>query len=184
MRTFIGINFSEKLKNEIYLLQNILRKHARKGRWKYSGNIHLTLKFLDEISTSQKKAIDETLKNNLKDIKPFSLKLSDLGMFKGKGSIRVLWLDIKGDRNNLILLHEKIDTALSKIGIPPDSRKFKPHITIAQDVVFDKSFDEVKGLIGKIEFMPFSVDNIYLFKSEQIKNKRVYTKISEYGLQN
>lgn len=182
MRTFIGINFSEKLKNEIYSLQNKLRKHVIKGRWKYSGNIHLTLKFLNEISISKKMEIDEALRNNLNDIKPFSLYLSGLGIFKGTGSIRVLWLDIKGDTNKLVSLHEKIATELSKIGFPPDSRIYKPHITIAQDVVFDKSFDKVKELIGKIEFMPFSVDNIYLFKSEQIKNKRVYTKISEYGL--
>ena len=53
MRTFIGIDFEDAIKNNILELQNKLRKYVVKGRWKHSDNFHLTLKFLDEIDSEQ-----------------------------------------------------------------------------------------------------------------------------------
>jgi 2'-5' RNA ligase len=71
---------------------------------------------------------------------------------------------------------------LITLGFPKEKRKFVPHITIAQDVIFKCDFSIIKEAIGAPDIGKIPVDRLYLFKSEQIENKRVYTKISEYEL--
>jgi len=182
MRTFIGIDFDDELKKNIFELQQRLRELAVKGRWKHSDNFHLTLKFLDEIDEKQKMEIDNALRQISCETKPFELSLSGLGIFPGGDSVRVLWLGVTGDMPELKYLQGSIDQALEPIGFPKDKRAYRPHITIGQDVVFKLEFDEIKKIIGEVKLTAFKVNRLFLFKSEQIGYKRVYTKIEEYKL--
>ena len=180
IRTFIGIDFDKELKNKIYKLQQTLKTYAKKGRWKYIDNFHLTLKFLDEITLAQKAQIDDAMKKLCMDKIPFNLEITKLGTFEGKDSIRVLWLGVTGDMPQLQTLQREIDNALIPIGFEPEKRSYKPHITIGQDIVFDCSFDQILNRIGDIQLGTNRVKEIFLFKSEQIQYKRVYTKIARY----
>jgi RNA 2',3'-cyclic 3'-phosphodiesterase len=180
MRAFIGIDFEKELKNEIYELQQNLKRYAKKGRWKHIDNFHLTLKFLSDISLTQQAQIDDAMKKLCINRKPFSIALTGLETFDGKDSIRVLWMGITGDTQELQLLHKEIDKALTPIGFQSEKRKFKPHITIGQDIVFECGIDQIRDTIGKLELGFTKVDSLFLFKSEQVQNKRVYTKVNEY----
>lgn len=182
MRAFIGIDFSQGLKKEIGELQKELRKYALKGRWKYIDNFHLTLKFLGEINFEQKKEIDDALRKICQNKKTFKLALKDLGTFDGWDSIRVLWLGLSGEIQTLESIHREIDQALLPLGFQREKRKYSPHITLGQDLVFHCSLEKIKGIVNQVEFETVKVDHLYLFKSEQIENKRIYTKISQYPL--
>ncbi|NLY43051.1 MAG: RNA 2',3'-cyclic phosphodiesterase [Clostridiaceae bacterium] len=184
MRTFIGIDFSRELKNKIYELQQELKKHAIKGRWKHIDNFHLTLKFLDEITLAQKAQIDEAMKKLCIDRSPFNLEINKLGIFNGKDSIRVLWLGVAGDIQQLQALQKEIDNALVPIGFEPEKRNYKPHVTIGQDIIFDCSFEQIRNMTEDIGFGTNRVNEIFLFKSEQVQYKRIYTKISRYDFRN
>ena len=48
MRLFIAIEFPDPILNAIVAIQRELRGKVQKGRFKQSGNFHLTLKFLGE----------------------------------------------------------------------------------------------------------------------------------------
>jgi RNA 2',3'-cyclic 3'-phosphodiesterase len=182
MRAFVGIDFSREVKDEIYELQNRLKKYAIKGRWKHSDNLHLTLKFLDEISQTQKEKLDEAMENLCHNNKPFNLGFKGLGIFEGRESIRVLWLGLVGDIQSLESIHTEIDKALLPIGFLAEKRKFKPHITLGQDILFKSSFNQIKETVGEVEFGNIDINSLFLFKSEQIQNKRIYSKVSEYLL--
>ena len=182
IRAFIGIDFESDFKKYIHELQQRLRKYAVRGRWKYSDNFHLTLKFLDEINTKQQKQIDDALNNICMEQCRFRLETEGLGIFEGRDSIRVLWLGLAGDLQLLQSLVEEIDKSLDSIGFPMEKRRFIPHITIGQDIVFECPFDHIRDSIGQINFSPINVTALTLFKSEQIQNKRIYSKISDYYL--
>jgi len=182
MRAFIGIDFDRKLKNEIADLQQRLKCYAQKGRWKYVDNFHLTLKFLDEINATQRAQIDAAMKQVCAGCKPFNLTVTGLGIFNGQDSIRVLWLGLAGDLRELQHLHKEIDAVLAPIGFPPERRRFTPHVTLGQDIVFDCDFDQVREAIGEVRFTMPPVDRLFLFKSEQVQQKRIYSKVTEYKL--
>ncbi|KNY29368.1 RNA 2',3'-cyclic phosphodiesterase [Pseudobacteroides cellulosolvens] len=182
MRAFIGIDFDKEQKRKINELQQRLRRYAIRGRWKHIDNFHLTLKFLDDISPSQQKQIDNVVKEICRTVKPFSLNIKDIGVFEGRDSIRVLWIGLGGDLEELRALHRRMEELLTPIGLIPEKRSYKPHITIGQDIVFECDFQQIRDSIGKLDFSPVSVNTLHLFKSEQIANKRVYTKVSDYNL--
>lgn len=181
IRAFIGIDFGNDCKAYIHGLQQSLRKCAVKGRWKHSDNFHLTLKFLDEIDEKQQKQIEAALSDICAHRKPFCLEVSELGMFKGRDSIRVLWLGLTGELKPLQSLAGDIEKALVPIGFPAEKRPYVPHITIGQDIIFERPFDQVRDSAGHIGFGPMDMEKLTLFKSEQLQNKRVYTKIKEFG---
>lgn len=182
MRAFIGIDFAPEVKKEIFDLQQRLRKYALKGRWKDSDNFHLTLKFLDEINEAQQAQIDQAMRQVCPAHKPFQLTVSGLGKFDGREAIRVLWLGLSGDLPELQSLQREIDQALASLGFPPERRKYRPHITIGQDLVFACDFAQICETIDAVQLGLTQVDSLYLFKSEQIANKRIYTKVTEYKL--
>ncbi|MCX7745519.1 MAG: RNA 2',3'-cyclic phosphodiesterase [Clostridia bacterium] len=182
MRSFIGIDFSKELKSKIADIQMKLRSDADVGRWKYIDNFHLTLKFLDEISKEQTDDIHQKLEEISERTEKFELRLEELGNFPGKDKIRVVWLSVGGELERLHHLQRQIDQALELIGFEKEKRKYTPHITIAQDVRFRSHFEEVKKRVLLDTLPSIKVDKLYLFKSEQIGNKRVYTPVREYKL--
>lgn len=182
MRAFIGIDFAPEVKKEIFNLQQRLRKYALRGRWKHSDNFHLTLKFLDEISLTQQAQINEAMQKVCLGQKPFKLAVTSLGVFNGKEAIRVLWLGLTGDLFELKGLQRQIDQALGPLGFAPEKRQYSPHITIGQDVVFACGFDQIRESIGDVHLGTIGVDRFFLYKSEQIERKRIYSPISEYKL--
>lgn len=182
IRAFVGIDFTEEVKDEIHELQQKLKGYASKGRWKGRDNFHLTLKFLAQISFAQKAQIDESLQSLSRKEKPFNLELKGLGVFGGKDSYRVLWLGLAGDMQDLRSLHKKVDQVLTPLGFPPERRPFSPHITLGQDIVFADRFEEIQAEVGGFEFTPTHVERIHLFKSEQVQFKRIYTKLADYSL--
>lgn len=183
MRSFIGIDFSKELKNEIASLQSELRNHASSGRWIYIDNFHLTLKFLGETDMKTATGIGQKMRELCGSTRKFDLNMSGLGNFPGNGCLRVLWLGLGGDSDKLLSFQSKVDQSMEQLGFQREKRGFSPHITIGQDIVFDSEFGRIKELAGVRSFSGMTVEKVYLFKSEQIGNKRVYTAVDEYKLQ-
>lgn len=182
IRAFVGIDFTGEVKDEIQEFQEKLMSYTRKGRWKGRDNFHLTLKFLDQISFAQKAEMDGALQSLCRRERPFKLEMKGLGVFGGQESYRVLWLGLAGDIQDLGSLHKKMDQVLVPLGFPSAKRPFSPHVTLGQDIVFARSFEEIQAEVGGLEFTPTHVKRIHLFKSEQVQFKRVYTAIADYAL--
>lgn len=182
MRTFIGIDFDIKVKNEIKAIQSIVRENSHKGRFKYMGNFHLTLKFLGDISENQVNIINEVLEKSAQGVGRFSLIVEKLGFFGGKGTIRTLWLGLGGELDSLNALYRNIEAGLGAWGFDKEKRPYTPHITIAQDLLLRTSFEELRTIVDLSRIPNIDVSEVSLIKSEQIQGKRVYTPISTFRL--
>jgi len=53
-------------------------------------------------------------------------------------------------------------------------------VSIAQDIKFDRSFEEIKKMVDCKALHEIYADRVYLYKSEQIGQKRVYTPVTEH----
>ncbi len=182
MRVFIGVDFADQTQSEITGIQNQLKPYAVSGNWKSQNNLHLTLKFLGEVSTEQLPVIHDTVRTICSSRKAFSLAISNLWSFDGKDSIRVLWLGLTGDLDLLQSLQNKIDTDLQPLGFAAEKRGFAPHVTIGQDIVFKSDLAQIQAELGEIELKSQPIRSLYLFESQEVAGKRVYTKIAEYPL--
>ncbi len=123
MRCFIAVELSEQVKKEIEKACARLPKGLRPVEQK---NMHVTLKFLGEITEGKAQEAAEELKACAR--KKFSIKCKGTGVFPSSAFVRVLWAGVESKELNE--LAECVNGALSKIGF--DKEKFTAHATIAR----------------------------------------------------
>jgi len=146
-------------------------------------NIHLTLKFLGDTDELLIDKIEEIMRESVKDIEPFSIKLKSAGVFPNERYIKVLWIGIQ---NGEIIgkIANKIDDKISDLGFKKEKRKFSVHLTIAR-VKSAKNKDKLMQIIEKyrdVEFTNIIVDSIKLKKSELTQKGPIYTTLKEIKL--
>ena len=101
------------------------------------SQLHLTLKFIGEISESVINDSIEALKTI--DYPSFQLEFADLGVFPNIKRIRVLWMGINEGKQDLISLSKIANDKLKSVGIPIDKRSYSPHLTLARIKFFEKA---------------------------------------------
>lgn len=183
IRAFLAVDPPQEVLNEIVRIQDRLKKVVQGDiRWVRSGGIHLTLKFFGNISESDSANISRVIKNNIVNIKPFTLNTRRVGAFPDVKRPRVLWLGMDGDTDILISLQRGIDGGLQDCGFKKEDRPFRPHLTLAR-------IKEPKGLIGLAKIIEksedytagsFIVGGLNLFKSNLTPQGAVYTKLAYF----
>ena len=143
-------------------------------------NIHLTLKFLGDTDESLIDRIEEIMKESVKEIKPFTIKLKSAGVFPNERYIKVMWIGIE---NGEIIgkIANKIDEKISNLGFKKEKRKFSVHLTIAR-IKSAKNKEKLMQIIERyrdIEFATITVDSIILKKSELTQKGPIYSTLKE-----
>lgn len=177
LRLFVGIGFPPELKLRLSLLCSGIPKARRVD----PGNLHLTLRFIGEISEDLAADVDDAL-IQLR-ARRFSLQLAGTGVFGGDRP-RSLWVGV--ERNpDLVALRDKIEQALTRIGLPPEPRKFAPHVTLArlQNPPLDKLAEFLAAHAG-FRAEPLPVEAFSLIASYPTKAGSVYEDQADYPLRN
>ncbi len=175
-RCFVAIDFPDEIVKEIARVQGVLGKVVFQGKMTEVENLHLTLKFLGEISEEKVKEVRE----KLREIKfeEFSAKLMCAGTFSIRGNPRIAWIKVGGQ--GVFELQKEIDEKLSEIGFKKEER-FMSHLTIARVkyVKDKKGFVEYVSGIG-VKEIEFKVGWFKLMKSELKPAGPVYSLIEGY----
>src|SRR3989344_6132381 len=109
IRCFIAIDIPREVINEVERVQQELKKkNLFYGKLTEGENLHLTLKFLGEMSEEK---LNKT-KKRLAEIKfeKFSAKIGDLGVFNSD-FIRIIWIRLLG--KGIFSLQKQIDDKLT-----------------------------------------------------------------------
>ena len=168
MRAFISIDVPREVKEEIRKIQDKLPEF--KGKKTETENLHLTLKFLGEIS--KEKTIE--IKRKLKEINfnSFEAEINSIGVFSEK-FIRIIWLHL----SNCEDLQKEIDNKLKDLF--KSEFRFMSHLTIARVKKVDnkkKFLQELSSI--EIPKIKFQVDK-FLLKQSILKPQGPEYKILE-----
>lgn len=152
-RCFLCVELTDKVLNELARIQSEI-KYKGKILFPKKENLHLTLKFLGDIS-------DETVENikkRLKNIKcpPIKTSLSSLGTFPDLNYVRVILIGLTPDKE-IKELYNKIENELSGLDFKKDSHPFSSHITIGR-VKFLKSKEALTKSINDIKVDPIEFE--------------------------
>ena len=176
IRLFVAIDIPETIQEEV----GGMGRSIPNARPVPTDQLHLTLKFIGEIEESRILGIDDALK---KITQPeFSISLKGVGIFPPRGAPRILWAGIEPvDRT--VALRNSIEKNLAAIGIPRDSRKFAPHLTLARlrncPILSLQQFLAGNAFLQTPEF---SVEYFHLYSSWLTKKGALHTIESSYPL--
>ncbi len=184
IRSFIAFKLPDTIISEISGLQKDIKARGLNIRWVKPENIHLTLKFLGDIAISDQDIIKQAISAAVEGYAGFSIYARGIGVFPGVKRPRVIWTGINGQQEHLIDLQKSIEQGLETIGIKPDNRPYKGHLTIgrAKGRLDPKKIVDVMKEFGGFKTEPFAADRVILFKSDLKPQGAVYTPLAEIGL--
>lgn len=176
IRLFVALALPEDHRQQLLRLC----QGVRDARWASDENMHLTLRFIGEVEEPRVADIVGAL-TRVKD-EPFSLTLSGVGHFQKGRRIRSLWVGTEAC-DALVQLQSNVDTALRHADLPPDGRRFTPHVTLARLKSGAEqqagSWIEANSLFRAA---PFPVDHLVLFESYLSHTGSIYTPVAEIPL--
>ena len=179
MRAFIAIEIPEAIKDGMAAVQVRLKDAGVDASWSRPEGIHLTLKFLGEVSEERVPEIMRALTLALGGTERFRLCVEGVGTFPNPASARVVWLGITGDVGRLVALQAAVEQAMVGMGMERDDRPYTPHLTLGRIKRIRKRDVWLKGLEGVKDFkLPgFDVTSISLISSELKPTGAVYREI-------
>lgn len=158
-RLFTGIEIPEEQRDDLRRLRQPL---PGSSRWVEPDNLHLTLRFFGDIDNRKASELIEQLDGISVDA--FEIRLSSLGAFGGNEP-RSLWAGVEAGPE-LETLARANERAARAIGLPPDPRPFKPHVTLARlKYASPDLVARILGRIGAFRSEPFLVGRFVLFSS-------------------
>lgn len=131
-RTFIAIELPRELRARILEHTTELRRAFPDVRasWVREQNLHLTLKFLGDVSIADISKLSAAVDAATRSIKSFELTVSGCGAFPTHGQPKVLWIGTQA--SGLLELNAAIECECERAGFAREQRPFRPHLTIAR----------------------------------------------------
>lgn len=182
LRAFIAIEIPSEIQQVIYKTTAPLRAELGASvRWTPPENIHLTLKFLGNISPAQVDSLTSMLRVQADSIPAFEVEVGKLGSFPDAKRARVLWVGLHAPAELAALLRG-IESACARLGFEPEKRGFSPHLTVARvkQGVSSADAQKVRRALEatKIDSLgAVRVDSAHLYKSDLKRDGAVYTKL-------
>jgi 2'-5' RNA ligase len=131
MRLFLAINLPATVVAEIDRQVAPLREAAPGLRWIPPEKWHLTVRFIGDEPLDRVAPIRDALDAATRGHAEAPLSLGGIGAFPNFRRARVVWLGIAPDPK-LEMLHHDVESALLALGMEPEGRPFRPHITLAR----------------------------------------------------
>ena len=188
IRSFIAVELPDELKLALTRLQDKLKSGSRAPvKWGDPYSIHLTLKFLGNISTDMAGKITMVMEEATRGMHPFHLEVSGLGVFPSLRRVQVVWVGLTGEIDRLRQLQKNIESSLANLGFAPESRPFTPHLTLAR--LRDRATPEERQSLGQLiastgfeTGCSLDVDSVHLMRSQLTREGAIYSRISSVKL--
>lgn len=134
------------------------------ARWMDPENYHITLRFIGDVDYSIADEVTDAL-DRLSNSEAFRLRLDHLGSFGGDKP-RALYAAVEVNAT-LLRLQAAQERVLQRLGLPPEGRKFTPHVSLAR--LRGTSAEEIARFIalsGRFAPLEFPVGRFVLFSSK------------------
>ena len=184
MRTFIAIEIPDDIKQQMAEVQASLRKAAVDASWPRPEGIHLTLKFLGEVPEALVPEIADSLQIGIPGMDRFRLEIAGTGAFPNARNARVVWIGLSGDLEKLNAVQAAVEESMVRIGLAPEDRAFKPHLTLAR-IKYIRSRESLLSALEQVKDIKlpgFDVRAVSLMKSELKSSGAEYTELARVEL--
>lgn len=181
IRSFIAVDLPSKIQGRLDRVSTQLQERLEDTpvRWVPVENIHLTLKFLGEVSESNLEVLKDLLKTVVANHDKFEISIGGLGAFPKARRPRVIWIGIESPPQ-LASIQRSIESETARLGYARERRPFSPHLTLAR-VARGAGADDVRRVAEvlnnfKVGFLGVArVEAVRLYRSELQPGGAIYT---------
>ena len=173
-RLFTGLEIPQDLATELALMRGGLTG----ARWIDAENYHLTLRFIGDIDVETADAVDEMMAGIRR--RPFTVTLEGLDHFGGDKPRAIVARAQASPA--LVELQAEQERLLRRIGLPPEPRRFVPHVTLAR--LRHASQTAVAHYLGTRGFLTrrFEADGFVLYSARDSVGGGPYVVEAAYPL--
>ena len=150
-RAFIAIDLSEDIILRIRETSSGLQDRMGElpVRWIPAENVHLTLKFLGDVSATNVKRLAEIIRRVSLAHECFEISVGSLGVYPNMRRPRVIWLGVEAPQS-LYAIQRGVDQETSRLGYETKEQDFSPHLTIGR-VSRGADYRELKAIGDSLE---------------------------------
>jgi RNA 2',3'-cyclic 3'-phosphodiesterase len=182
IRCFIAIELNDAAHRALERIQSRLRTEGLNDRsinWVRPENIHLTLKFLGDVTDADINSVCQAVSATAVEFLPFDFEIGSIGCFPPGGPARVLWAGVMAGADLIEPLQKKLDERLHELGYPLENRRFSPHMTMARikNSQVGYAVREVVEQFSVPMIKSQSVERLTVFQSELSRGGPTYTAL-------
>jgi RNA 2',3'-cyclic 3'-phosphodiesterase len=149
-------------------------------RWQPAEKLHVTLAFLGWVEEALLGALWPTAARLAQRTPALEGRIDAIDAFPGPAKARVLVASVVDRTGLLAELAGALEAAASELGVPPEDRAYRPHVTLARI----KRPGNVRRWIGEARFEPLPVrfDELRLYRSELTSEGGRYSVLERAAL--
>ncbi len=181
MRVFVAIDPPPEVRRS--MLEAAIEASRGFGdevRWTKPENVHLTLKFLGEVSGEALEGIRDALTVACSPHAPFDARLRGLGAFPSPRRARVIWAGVGEGSGGISSLATSVESALEPWGFRREGRPYVPHATLGRAKGRSVSLDLPANDVPETQI--FRVSGVSLTKSTLAPGGPVYETLDAFTL--
>lgn len=183
IRAFIAVDLTPEIYQRLEQVSAQIRQRLGEApvRWAPVENIHLTLKFLGDVSLANLEMLKKLLQAEVAGHRIFEISVGGMGSFPTIHRPRVVWVGVEAPPE-LGSLQFGIETEMERLGYAREDRPFSAHLTMgrvsrnatSQEVrKIGEALDSIKvGFLGVAQ-----IRDVYLYKSDLKPEGAIYTRI-------
>jgi 2'-5' RNA ligase len=182
MRAFFCLELDSNLREQISKLASRLKHSDARANWVKSENLHITLKFLGDISddlVSKLKEVAQDAVHSTETTSPVSCLFNQLGAFPNPSRPRVIWVGCKEESARLQALAKRLEESLTQMGFESERGGFVTHVTLGRVKEEGAGIARLVRAIQKTEpfSFPTKLNHITLMKSDLTPEGSIYTPV-------
>ena len=188
IRAFIAIDLSPEI---LLRLDDVLENYRAQLlkvpiRWVGVTNIHLTLKFLGDVSLSNLNMLTDMIHAEVSSHHQFDISVGGSGAYPSIRQPRVIWIGVEAPQE-LIAVQNGISSATAKLGYAREDKAFSPHLTLGR-VSRNATSQDVKAISQTLEktrvgFLGAAcVEKVHLYRSDLHPTGAEYTQLFSSSL--
>jgi 2'-5' RNA ligase len=188
IRAFIAINLSPEIYKRLDQVCGDLKERLPGApvRWVSAHNIHLTIKFLGNVSVSSLEILKRILFAEVGRHTSFEISVGELGAFPSISRPRVVWVGIEAPAE-LDALQRGVETEMARLGYSREKRAFSPHLTLGRVSrnADSREIHRISDVVGnyKLGFLGATrIQEVHLYRSDLQPGGAVYTRLDSAAL--
>jgi 2'-5' RNA ligase len=174
-RLFTGLEVPEDIAFELNLMQG----GVWGARWVEPSDYHITLRFIGDIDERLAREIRMSFESV--EAQPFTIRLKGVGAFGGNDP-HTIYAGV-AESPEIRRLQSALERQCQMLGLPPEGRKFMPHVTLAR--LRSPDLANVHEFLARQSLFisrPFEVSQFVMFSSRPSRGGGPYGVVDAYEL--